>query len=179
MCEELVTEALKELRSADAGVETGPETEIRALLAFRRQQRRHRMQRTVVWGAMAAVVLLVALHRPVRETPRTVVAVETPVITEDVSVPALVAPPSPVRRAVRRAAVPEEIATGFFPLMDSPPPFERGLLVRITVPGSAMRAVGLPVGDDHLSDPVQADVLVGQDDLARAIRFVSYQKIPN
>lgn len=81
-----------------------------------------------------------------------------------------------MKQAARKPAEREEIATGFFPLMDNPPPFERGLLVRMTVPASAMRAVGLPVGDDHLSDPVQADLLVGQDDLARAIRFVSYRK---
>jgi hypothetical protein len=98
-------------------------------------------------AAMAAVVLVV-LHRPARETPQ------------------------PVRQAES-----EEIVTGFFSLMENPPPFERGLLVRMTVPASTMRAVGLPIGDDHLSDPVEADLLVGQDDLTRAIRFVSYRKI--
>lgn len=65
MCEERVTEALNALRSADAGVETGPESEIRTLLAFRRQQRRRRLRRmAAVWGASgaiaaAAIVLLV------------------------------------------------------------------------------------------------------------------------
>jgi hypothetical protein len=182
MCEERVTEALKALRSADAGVETGPEAEIRALLAFRRQQRRYRGQRmAAVWGAtgtIAAAAVLVASYWPARETPHRLVAIEAPAETEAVSVPALAPPPSPpVTHKVRRPAEPEEIVTGFFELMESPPPLERGLLVRMTVPASAMRAVGLPVGDDHLSDPVQADVLVGQDDLARAIRFVSYRKI--
>ncbi len=35
-----------------------------------------------------------------------------------------------------------------------------------------MRTVGLPVSEDHLADRVQADVLVGEEGLPRAIRFV-------
>jgi hypothetical protein len=128
-------------------------------------------------AAMAAALILAVLHWPARETPQhQVVAVEAPSKTEAVTVPALAPPQSPMKHGGRKSAEPEEIVTGFFPLMENPPPFERGLLVRMTVPASTMRAVGLPVGDNHLSDPVQADLLVGQDDLARAIRFVSYQK---
>jgi hypothetical protein len=125
---------------------------------------------------VAAALVLVVLRWPARETPHKVVAVEVPAETEAVTVPASAPPPSPAKPPVRKSAEPEEIETGFFPLMVDPPPFERGLLIRITVPASAMRAVGLPVGDNHLSDPVQADVLMGQDDLVRAIRFVSYRK---
>jgi hypothetical protein len=173
MSEEFVTEALNALRRADADVETGPETEIRALLAFRRQRRQLRSRRMAAWGAVAAaaaVLALAFLHRPAREIPRTVAVAEEPASP---AAPPMV-PTSPVKQA---PAGSQEIVTDFFPLMESPPPFERGLLVRMTVPASTMRAVGLPVGDDHLSDPVQADVLVGQDDLARAIRFVSSRKI--
>jgi hypothetical protein len=56
--------------------------------------------------------------------------------------------------------------------MDVAPPFERGELIRVNVSAAAMRTVGLPVDEDHLADHVQADVLVGQEGLARAIRFV-------
>jgi hypothetical protein len=69
-----------------------------------------------------------------------------------------------------------EIVTDFFPLVDYAPPFERGELVRVSLPASAMRTVGLPVREDRLGDRVQADVLVGQEGLARAIRFVSYSQ---
>jgi|SRR5579863_611639 hypothetical protein len=179
MCEERVTEALKALRRTDAGVETGPEAGIRALLAFRRQQRRRKLQRmAAVWGAtgaMAAAVVLTALLWPARETPHKLIAIEAPAAIAAATVPAPVPPPE-VKRVVPRREEPEEIVTPFFPLVESSSPFERGLLVRMTVPASAMRTVGLKVGDDHLSDSVQADVLVGQDDLARAIRFVSYRK---
>jgi hypothetical protein len=173
MPDDFVTEALTALRRADADVVTGPQAAICALLAFRRQQRRQRLRSGTAWGAIAAAVVLMASHWTVHETPHELVAASQPAATPDV--PTIVSAP-PLARAVRKPAEPEEIVTAFFPLMDSPPPFEQGLLVRVTVPASTMRTVGLPVGDDYLSDPVQADVLVGQDDLARAIRFVSYRK---
>ena len=66
--------------------------------------------------------------------------------------------------------------TEFFPLLDVSMPFERGELLRMTVPASTMRRVGLPVNEDHLTDRVYADVLVGNEGLARAIRFVSYEQ---
>jgi hypothetical protein len=175
MPDDFVAEALTALRRADADVVTGPQAAICALLAFRRQQRRQRLRRVLAWGAIAAAVVLMASYWIARETPQALVAASQPAATPTVSV--TIPSPPPLERAVRKSAEPEEIATAFFPLMDSPPPFEHGLLVRVTVPASTMRTVGLPVGDDYLSDPVQADVLVGQDDLARAIRFVSYRKV--
>jgi len=71
---------------------------------------------------------------------------------------------------------PRETVTQFFPLLDVAPPFERGELLRVMVPASTMRRVGLPVNENRLTDPVYADVLVGQEGLARAIRFVSYEQ---
>ena len=51
--------------------------------------------------------------------------------------------------------------TEFYPLIEDPPPFERGELLRVSLPASAMRSVGLPVSEDRLDETVQADVLVG------------------
>src|SRR5688500_6280225 len=51
------------------------------------------------------------------------------------------------------------------------PPFESGSLVRVDLPVSALVALGLPVPLSNVSE-VQADVVVGQDGLARAVRFV-------
>ena len=45
-------------------------------------------------------------------------------------------------------------------------------LVRVELPGSALIAVGLPVDAEMANAPVKADVLLGHDGLARAIRFV-------
>jgi hypothetical protein len=38
-----------------------------------------------------------------------------------------------------------------------------------------MQMVGLPVREDRLADSVEADVLVGEEGLPRAIRFVSFE----
>ena len=65
--------------------------------------------------------------------------------------------------------------TDFFPLMDSAPPLERGQMLRVQLPAAAMQTVGLPVREDHLTDPIQADVLVGEEGIPRAIRFVRFE----
>ena len=51
------------------------------------------------------------------------------------------------------------------------PPFESGSLVRVDLPVSALVALGLPVPASSVT-AVQADIVVGQDGLARAVRFV-------
>jgi hypothetical protein len=45
-------------------------------------------------------------------------------------------------------------------------------VVRIELPGAALSDVGLPVDPETVIEPVKADVVLGQDGLARAIRFV-------
>jgi hypothetical protein len=82
--------------------------------------------------------------------------------------PAIPARPS----AIARPPAVEETVTEFFPLIDPEPPFERGEILRVNLPASAMRFVGLPVREERLDDRVQADVLVGEEGLPRAIRFV-------
>lgn len=47
-----------------------------------------------------------------------------------------------------------------------------GQLVRIELPRSALARFGLPMNMDRADERVKADVLVGADGLARAIRFV-------
>jgi hypothetical protein len=76
------------------------------------------------------------------------------------------------RKVVHRKQ-PKEVTTPFFSLMDDAPPFERGELLRVSLPASAMRSVGLPVSEERLDDMIQADVLVGEEGLPRAIRFVN------
>jgi hypothetical protein len=79
------------------------------------------------------------------------------------------------KRVPRPAPKPQEIVTDFFPLMDPAPPLGRGQLLRVELPASAMQMVGLPVREDRLADSVEADVLVGEEGLPRAIRFVSFE----
>lgn len=68
-----------------------------------------------------------------------------------------------------RAAAAED-TTEFFPLMYSNVPMISGLTVRLELPQSALWSFGLDPDDP--SGKVLADVVIGQDGLARAVRFV-------
>jgi len=70
--------------------------------------------------------------------------------------------------------VKNEIATDFFSVGDTSALSlaDGGQLVRVELPRSALMRFGLPVNTDRTSDIVKADVLVGSDGIARAIRFV-------
>jgi hypothetical protein len=70
---------------------------------------------------------------------------------------------------------PAEVATAFLPLPYSTVPFTDGGLVRLEMPRSALTAAGLLPADaldEGTAGTVVADVIVGEDGLARAIRFV-------
>jgi hypothetical protein len=83
-----------------------------------------------------------------------------------------------VRRAFLQRAAPDapetEVATSFYSLVEEGElvPLESGRVVRVEVPASALIALGLPITAESKDRPVQADLLLGQDGLARAIRFL-------
>jgi Zn-finger nucleic acid-binding protein len=54
-----------------------------------------------------------------------------------------------------------------------------GQLVRVELPRSALARFGLPMNMDRVDERIKADVLVGTDGLARAIRFVEVKAIKN
>jgi hypothetical protein len=68
----------------------------------------------------------------------------------------------------------QEVATEFIPLVQAGPytQAEEGHLVRVELPRSALASFGLPVNAEAAGGRVKADVLMGQDGIARAIRFV-------
>lgn len=68
----------------------------------------------------------------------------------------------------------QEVATDFIPLVQAGPytQAEEGHLVRVELPRSALASFGLPVNAEAAGGRVKADVLMGQDGIARAIRFV-------
>jgi hypothetical protein len=55
---------------------------------------------------------------------------------------------------------------------DDHEPMESGEVIRVQMPRSALITLGLPVDVEHADEPVMADLLIGEDGLARAIRFV-------
>lgn len=87
--------------------------------------------------------------------------------------------PEKLRKRVRRQVSSDDLAeaevvTQFFPLREGEDltALESLRLVRVELPGSALSEVGLPVDPETANEPVIADVVLGQDGLARAIRFV-------
>jgi len=67
----------------------------------------------------------------------------------------------------------EEITTDFLPLTyGGLSQMDGGQIVRVEVPRSALQSFGLPMNVERASGRVKADVLVGNDGVARAIRFV-------
>lgn len=84
--------------------------------------------------------------------------------------------PRGVAPSITRPATPvnTEIATDFLPLTYGAATnlAEGGRMVRVELPHSALATLGLPVNMDRANERVKADVLVGVDGLAHAIRFV-------
>ena len=88
--------------------------------------------------------------------------------------------PKPIRRPTRKAPETQmanhasnEIATDFMPLGDANALTlqDGGQIIRVKLPRSTLIRFGFPVNMDR-NENVKADVIVGVDGLARAIRFV-------
>lgn len=84
---------------------------------------------------------------------------------------------TPVNGAGEAALRPNEAesVTEFISLVAGAPaatPLEGGQLVRVQLPRSALASLGLPLNVERENESVRADVLLGNDGLARAIRFV-------
>jgi hypothetical protein len=67
-----------------------------------------------------------------------------------------------------------EIATEFIPIVhgDNLNSMESGQIVRVELPRSALISFGLPMNMERADERIKADVVLGNDGLARAIRFV-------
>ncbi len=76
--------------------------------------------------------------------------------------------------ALAAGGIDEEDAA-FIPLPNAAPlPQDEDVdLVRVELPRSAITALGIPASDDGDADSVEAEVLVGPDGMARAVRFLN------
>ena len=91
-----------------------------------------------------------------------------------------VAPPHRARRPQQAAPVVDdadtatEIATDFIPLIqgDNLTLLEEGRMMRVELPRTALLDFGLPMNPERVDERIKADVVIGNDGLARAIRFV-------
>jgi len=115
---------------------------------------------------------------PVPVDPGSAAGVATAAVADN---PMAVAPGSSGPRVDTRSVpapeipAPAEIATDFMPLTSEGgiALMESGQLMRVRLPRSALAAVGLPVNPELADQPVTAQVLIGQDGIARAIRFLN------
>ena len=176
MSEDRVLQALKALAESDYDREAPVIVEARLLDGFRSRRVSHKWRWLGIAAIAAGVVLALLLSTNRSSKPMVIAAppvVQIPL--QELAPVVAVAVPTP-RKAARETARPQarEVVTDFFPLMDPAPPFERGQMLRVQLPAAAMRTVGLPVREDHLADPIQADVLVGEEGMPRAIRFVRF-----
>jgi len=174
----------------DAGRTTPPAVKQALLSAFRETEFVGRPKRRVWWlgAAVAAAAALLAVFVPVRKPH------ESPTVPKITRVPAgepmkIIAPvyreqrKPPVhslRAAHRRPSMPapqsvredREVVTDFIPVVYDPEPVEHGRMVRVRLPRSALASFGLPMNEQRAEETIQADVVLGEDGLARAVRFV-------
>lgn len=84
--------------------------------------------------------------------------------------------PRSMRHKISRTAgapeAPSEIATDFIRINYATPIEPGSQIVRVQLPRSSMSQFGLPVNMDRADQPVKADVIMGIDGVAQAIRFV-------
>ncbi len=151
-------ELLENLRALAAdGPQAAPdrvEWQLRA--EFGKRSRRHRVRVWTSYAGAAAVAAGIALLLWVREAPR----------------PAAAGPAAAAMATVPVAAD-EETDAGFYPLPEAEalPDVENAMVVRVQMPVSSLRLMGFPL-DEERADEVQAELLLGQDGLARGVRLV-------
>jgi len=84
---------------------------------------------------------------------------------------------APVTTPTPRRVVASEVRTGYLPLTYGDLPMEESRVVRLAIPRTTLVTFGLaPVDVAESSEMVLADVVVGEDGLARAVRFVERRR---
>jgi hypothetical protein len=151
-------ELLEGLRAlaADGPREAPSHVEDRLKAEFRRQKRRRNL---VTWvpalsaAAAAGIALLLWIRG---EAPK-------PAPAPAVAAAHFVAP-----------VAEEEGDASFYPLPEAEalPAVENAMVVRVQLPVSSLRLMGVPVGEERADMAIQADLLLGQDGLARGVRLV-------
>ena len=163
--------------------------EIALISAFRKQAHSRRLRRRAVAASIATAACIAvsfSLWKPL--------IVNTAVTAPPAPVISLIAPPpdawtvapwAPLprpRRTVARVSGlrprPQVHAQEFVLLPYGDPALvdDSATIVRVDLPGSALRLAGFNVPQDIASNRVQADVLLGADGLAHAVRLVSFQQ---
>jgi len=139
-------------------------------------------------AAAAAIVMAIGsagwyLRQPPPVTSNSVMTAVAPAAppsptrpAEDASHPKATATDAARKPMPRHRQLPPVIRpAGFVPVpaAASLPQFESGVIVRMALPAAALPSYGVDISRASSDQPIEADVLVGQDGLARAIRLVN------
>lgn len=192
--EEALKSSLQLLAEEMEGLDAPPEIEQKLREAFRARAAATAAstRNTPYWLLAVAAVLLIVISvialrwRDDQHPQMNAVQTEPAPVKEEPQLRPIEEEPQkisqkPRRRPVRRTPrsevanhVNREIATDFMPLGYLNPAAlqDGGQIVRVELPRSTLANFGLPVNMDRYNEKVKADVLLGVDGLARAIRFV-------
>ena len=155
--------------------------ELALLDAFRKHHRARRLRRavmgTAVLGVAASLALFVRLPEPAGP-PVSIAKIPTPPSIAWTKTKPVRRAPSPVHKPTAKPPTDRLAMTDFvaLPYGDYSLVEESATIVRVELPRSAMRFAGFNVAEDRANDPVQADVVLGADGLAHAVRFVTYRQ---
>jgi hypothetical protein len=187
-------DALRRLREETAGQCAPAAMESDLAQAFRDHHRVKRAQRKWMWipAAIAASLAIGFALRvsepeklekasvPVAAKSKPPVTIETtaplvPVAAKKRQPPTTKVRPPRVRRPLSLAATkprPQQEEEPFVQIPYAPPftLYDEGQILRVNMTGSSVRRMGIPVA----AQQVQADLLVGNDGLPRAVRLVSH-----
>jgi hypothetical protein len=142
-----LSRALRRMAAEDQALEARPETEAAVIAAFRKRRESTRSG----WWLAAAAALVMGVASALWWTGRS---------------------PEPVAQAPANG--PTEVGTDYFPLRAGPvlDAGEFGRVIRVPVSRATMVRFGLTATAIPGGDLVNADVLLGMDGTARAVRFV-------
>jgi hypothetical protein len=179
---EPVERGLKLLRESDAERGAPESLEARLRAKFRRHHARPRRGSQGRWmfavaAGLAIGAVSITAWRTISltqaELPKLTITVSAPPAPESEPVPKRV-----VAKAVRRSPAKQRPSRGetqeFLAIPFAPPlhPEDRGEVVRMGIPRQSLRSLGIPVNMERMFERVPADVLVGEDGIARGIRLV-------
>jgi hypothetical protein len=189
--------AIKAIIAETASQQASPEVESTLLAAFRQHFEQADAQvvnlaprpwlwrRSRIVAACAAVFTVAVLtgsawwiwnsHQQKHATSQLSSSLD-PKVAGPVSAPATPAQHLPRRKTPRRVRRPivieNEIAARFYPLIgQDEASLESGRVVTVEVPVSTLIAMGMPVSTTDINRSIHAELLIGQDGLARAIRL--------
>ena len=195
--ERLLTDLLREVAAADAAVAAPDDLEHRALSRWERSLLGN-VRRTATSSAahlklafaLAAAAVLLLIGAPprtpnvIKPAPAKATAASTAPAVPSIAQESASMAPQPAtlsaKRSARRAASPKNVNVDFVPLVPMAADELSGSfqIVRVQMPRAALGALASTVDVGSADDPVQADLLLGEDGMARAIRVSANGSVP-